>query len=60
MIWNELKMFVRSRFFKNYEEVRPSIAEFKQNFTEAKFKYINHLHTVILIVINKKGDWSDN
>ncbi len=58
-LWHELKVFRVKRRTKNKEELQQAIIDFWETVTVEKCnKYIDHIKTVIPVVIEKKGDVS--
>jgi transposase len=60
MVWNDLKTFVRSKGCISLGEMVTCIKEFEKALTPEKCqRYINKIHDVIQVVIDRKGGWSD-
>ena len=56
----KMKAFVSSRFFRNLEEVKNAIFEYKKTLTPEKCaRYISHLKKVIPVAIAKNSGWSN-
>ena len=61
LVWAELKRFLRKRMFTTRQEVvdRAQLF-FDRNLTLEKCRnYIRRVNTVLQIIIEKNGDWSD-
>ena len=61
MLWADVKRYIRKRPCKTASDLVYRIQKFfKYKLTVNKCRaYISHIHKVLQIIIDRKGDWSD-